>query len=69
MPDVDVQIAVLKELREYVLQTRRTSVIAQGDKDGRIKSIIECQEALRAIDEAIAEEENLRPVNPSISFF
>ncbi|MFG1221696.1 hypothetical protein [Xanthobacter wiegelii] len=57
MSETDDQIAALKDLREYILQKRRAIVIAQGDKDGRIKRIIECQEALRAIDEAILEEE------------
>ncbi|MEP9348569.1 hypothetical protein [Xanthobacter sp. KR7-225] len=68
MPEADKQIAALKELREYVLETRRTSAVAIGDKDERIKSIIECQQALRAIDEAIAEEEKARTANPSVRF-
>lgn len=53
------QIENLQQLRDYVLETRRTSVIEIGDKDDRIKSIIKCQEALRAIDEAMAEEKKL----------
>ncbi len=50
------QISALTELRNHVVETRRSSVAIPGDKDARIKSIIECQEALRAIDEAMAEE-------------
>lgn len=57
MSDREKQIAGLKALREHVLAARRTSVVAIGDKDGQIKHIVECQEALRAIDEALAEEE------------
>lgn len=55
------QIAGLTALREYVVKARRTSVIAVGDKDDAIKHIVECQEALRAIDEAIAEENRSPP--------
>lgn len=61
MDTTDEQIDALKKLREYVVETRRSSAIAIGDVDGRIQSIIECQEAIRAIDEAIADEEKFAP--------
>jgi len=56
MSQTNEQIKALEDLRAYVVETRRSSAVTIGDKDNRIKSIIECQEAIRAIDEAIEDE-------------
>jgi archaeosine-15-forming tRNA-guanine transglycosylase len=65
MSEAEEQIAALKELRKYVVWTRRSSAIEVGDKDLLIKNIIQCQEAIRAIDEAIAEEEKALVSTPN----
>ncbi len=57
--ETDEQIAGLEKLRTFVVETRRSSAIAIGDETSRINSIIRCQEALRAIDDAIREEKEL----------
>lgn len=59
--DIEEQIKALQDLRAYVVETRRSSAIQVGGKDDRIQSIIDCQEAIRAIDEAIADELGSRP--------
>jgi hypothetical protein len=61
MPEYDPGLVLksLKELREHVLETRRSNSVAIGDKDQRIKLIIECQERLRVLNEVIAEEDKL----------
>ena len=54
--NVNEQIEGLKDLRAYVIATRRTGVRAIGHTDDRIELIIQCQDAIKAIDEAIADE-------------
>ena len=54
-------LKALQELRDYVVKTRRDTAAATGDPDGRIKHIIKCQDAIRVLDEAIADERRLGP--------
>jgi hypothetical protein len=56
--EADERIAGLEKLRQFVVDARRTSATAIGGETGRIDSIIKCQKALRALDDAIADEKS-----------
>lgn len=53
-------IEALTKLRAYVVQARRTTSTAIGTQQDAVDHMIECQVAIKAIDEAIADEERLK---------
>ena len=67
--NVNEQIEGLKELRAYVVETRRTSVIAIGSIDDRIELIIQCQDAIKAIEEALADERAAQAISRQLKTY
>ena len=60
--DQKILIEGLKALRKFVVEARRSTValslVSGTDQQGAVDHIIQCQKALRAIDEALDEEVN-----------
>jgi hypothetical protein len=60
--DQAIQIQGLKAMRDFVVESRRSTVATfiantRGNKDESIKHIIQCQQAIAAINAAVADEE------------
>ena len=54
--ELDTLIAKLEDLREFVVKSRRDAILTGDDKEKAIDYVKEAQAAIRAIDEAIADE-------------
>ncbi len=51
------QINRLKEMRKHLIFLRQSVVASSGNDDVRIAEVVSIQTSLRAIDEAIADEQ------------
>lgn len=60
--DGSEEIERLEALRAYVVKSRRGGALPTLEAD--VEHIIDCQRAIRAIDEAIADEHKLKNENP-----